>query len=104
MTRCINYCHNATRANALTEELESGNATATSQDAFVQPRFVTLQGDASNKTFITDLVDRAIAIFGRLDVVASNSGWTRITNFNDMKDNLDDDLWDRTYQYNVKAH
>ncbi|KAI5239928.1 cytochrome P450 [Aureobasidium subglaciale] len=100
---CINYRHNATRANALTEELESGNATATSRDAFVQPRFVTLQGDASNKTFIPDLVDRAIAIFGRLDVVASNSGWTRITNFNDMDDNLDDDLWDRTYQCNVKA-
>ena len=45
-----------------------------------------------------------ISTFGRLDVVASNSGWTRVTTFDDMDDNMDDDLWDRTYRCDVKAH
>jgi NAD(P)-dependent dehydrogenase (short-subunit alcohol dehydrogenase family) len=50
------------------------------------------------------MVNTVIATFGRLDVVASNSGWTRITTFDDIDDNMDDDLWDRTYRCNVKAH
>ena len=50
------------------------------------------------------MVQSTIATFGRLDVVASNSGWTRITNFNDLDDNSDEDLWSKTYRCNVTAH
>lgn len=96
--------HNAARTDALVEELCSSYATVEPQgDAIVQPRCIALQADASNKASIVDMIDRAIAILGRLDVVPSNSGWIRITDFN-MDDNLDEDLWDRTYPCNVKAH
>ncbi|CAO2647412.1 Nn.00g083340.m01.CDS01 [Neocucurbitaria sp. VM-36] len=102
---CINYCHNAARADALIEELNSkfGFAGAL-REPLNSTRFVALQADVSDRPSILGLVRDVIALFGRLDVVASNAGWTRVTDFNDIDDNMDDDLWDRTYQCNVKAH
>jgi len=97
--------NNAARATALIEEL---NATAIADRApgfpSDPPRFVAVQADASNRASIVQMIDRVIATFGRIDVVASNSGWTRIANFSDMDDNLDDDLWEKTYRCNVTAH
>ncbi|KAI4804951.1 NAD(P)-binding protein [Aureobasidium sp. EXF-8845] len=102
---CVNYMNNASRANALVEELNANyGCDARTGDTAGQPRFFALKADASNKAPINGMVETVIAIFGRLDVVASNSGWTRITSFSDIEDNMDDDLWDRTYRCNVKAH
>lgn len=100
--------NNAERAKALLEELSSthspteddGTADATSKS----PRFLALQADASKKSSIEEMIRQVISVFGRLDVVASNSGWTRITNFNDMDENADEDLWSKTYRCNVTAH
>lgn len=50
------------------------------------------------------MVRSTVATFGRLDVVASNAGWTRLTNFYDMDENADEDLWSKTYRCNVTAH
>ena len=41
---------------------------------------------------------------GRLDVVVSNAGWTRITNFMDFSEGMVDEDWDKCFLYNVKAH
>lgn len=49
-------------------------------------------------------MQQTVAKFGRLDVVVSNAGWTRITNFADLEEGMNDDDWDRCYLYNVKAH
>jgi NAD(P)-dependent dehydrogenase (short-subunit alcohol dehydrogenase family) len=96
---------NSTRAEALVEELNKAyTTTAVTDGASVPPRFVAIQADASERSSIAEMVNRVIAIFGRLDVVASNSGWTRITNFNDMDENSDEDLWIKTYRHNVTAH
>lgn len=41
---------------------------------------------------------------GRLDVVVSNAGWTRITNFMNMDEQVLEDDWDKCFLYNVKSH
>jgi len=97
--------NDASRANALVEELNATYGSETIIGKTVnQPRFFAVKADASDRASITEMVKTVIATFGRLDVVASNSGWTRITTFDDLDDNMDDDLWDRTYRCNVKAH
>jgi NAD(P)-dependent dehydrogenase (short-subunit alcohol dehydrogenase family) len=96
---------NSERAKALVEELNSAYAHFEMEgSSCVQPRFFALQADASDKTSIDGMVRSTIATFGRLDVVASNSGWTRITNFNDLDENSDEDLWSKTHRCNVTAH
>jgi NAD(P)-dependent dehydrogenase (short-subunit alcohol dehydrogenase family) len=50
------------------------------------------------------MVQEAVSKFGRLDVVVSNAGWTRITNFADLDEGMVDDDWDKCFLYNVKAH
>ncbi|TKA72704.1 hypothetical protein B0A49_04798 [Cryomyces minteri] len=41
---------------------------------------------------------------GRLDVVVSNAGWTRITNFANLDEGMVDEDWDKCFLYNVKSH
>jgi NAD(P)-dependent dehydrogenase (short-subunit alcohol dehydrogenase family) len=90
---------NAARAEALVQELNSAySLSAAVETSSTSPRFFALQADASDKATIAVMVKRVIEVFGRLDVVASNSGWTRLTNFND------EDLWSKTYRCNVTAH
>jgi NAD(P)-dependent dehydrogenase (short-subunit alcohol dehydrogenase family) len=96
---------NSARAQALVDELNSAythNGVAETLSA--PPRFFALQADASEKSSIEEMVRNTVATFGRLDVVASNSGWTRLTNFNDLEENSNEDLWSKTYRCNVTAH
>ncbi|OQD84170.1 hypothetical protein PENANT_c014G11376 [Penicillium antarcticum] len=41
---------------------------------------------------------------GRLDVVVSNGGWTRIRNLDDLDQNVDENDWDQCFNINVKSH
>lgn len=41
---------------------------------------------------------------GRLDVVISNAGWTKPSNFMNLDDNVVEEDWDRCFNVNVKAH
>ena len=41
---------------------------------------------------------------GRLDVVVSNAGWTRMVNFFDLEQNVDEEDWEKCFNFNVKAH
>jgi NAD(P)-dependent dehydrogenase (short-subunit alcohol dehydrogenase family) len=41
---------------------------------------------------------------GRLDIVISNAGWTRVTQFLDFSAGLVEEDWDRCFVYNVKTH
>jgi NAD(P)-dependent dehydrogenase (short-subunit alcohol dehydrogenase family) len=41
---------------------------------------------------------------GRLDVVISNAGWTRITNFLNFSEGTLESDWDTCFTYNVKSH
>ena len=57
-----------------------------------------------DRTSIQQLVQQTIAKFGRLDVVVSNAGWTRVTNFSNLDEGMVDEDWDRCFLYNVKSH
>ncbi|GAB1217016.1 hypothetical protein ATERTT37_006237 [Aspergillus terreus] len=59
--------------------------------------------DASRKDDCINAVRTTIAQLGGLDIVVSNAGWTKMTNFADL-DAMDDDDWDKCWTTNVKGH
>ena len=36
--------------------------------------------------------------------MVSNHGWTKIRNFQDLDDNVEEEDWDRCFNMNVKSH
>ena len=97
----INYANNAQRAQSLLAELDSIPSTHASP---TQPRFQALQADAGNKPEVQNLVKQTLFSMGRLDIVISNVGWTRLTNFTDFVEGTLDSDWDTCFLYNVKSH
>ncbi|CAK7205301.1 hypothetical protein SEUCBS139899_008070 [Sporothrix eucalyptigena] len=73
-------------------------------DASSGDRFVALQADVADRTSVQQLVQQTVDRMGRLDVVVSNAGWTRITDFMNLDDQVAEDDWDRCFNVNVKAH
>ena len=92
----INYSANQQRANALLHSL-FGEFPDT-------PTFAAMQADLGVRADITELVDDTIRTMGRLDVVVSNGGWTRFSNFADLEDGVEEADWDRCFNMNVKSH
>ncbi|KAK4946425.1 hypothetical protein LTR10_014624 [Elasticomyces elasticus] len=68
------------------------------------PRFHAIQADISQRSEIQRLVSETVSTMGRLDVVVSNAGWTRITNFFDIEQQVNEEDWDKCFNINVKAH
>jgi NAD(P)-dependent dehydrogenase (short-subunit alcohol dehydrogenase family) len=68
------------------------------------PRFHLVQADMGSKTSVQNLVKETLDIMGRLDVVVSNAGWTRVTTFTDIEQQVNDDDWDKCFVLNVKTH
>ncbi|KAK1080003.1 hypothetical protein LTR33_005917 [Friedmanniomyces endolithicus] len=101
----INYANNTARANTLLEELDgipnTKSSTTTEQQA---PRFTLLRADVGDRPSVQKLIADTLTTFGRLDVVISNAGWTRVTNFANLDEGMLDADWDRCFLYNVKAH
>lgn len=100
MQQVINYSANSERAQALVKELSSIPGSSSQ----FSPRFYLVQGDMSSKPAVQGLVKETIDIMGRLDVVVSNAGWTRMTTFTDIEQQVDDDDWDKCFTMNVKTH
>lgn len=92
----INYANNADRANNLLEELHRIPCTAASP---ATPRFEAIKADVGDRPAIQRLVEETTARFGRLDVVVSNAGWTRLTNFADLEEAMVDEDWDKCFRY-----
>lgn len=69
-----------------------------------ESRFLALQADVADRTNVQRLVQETVDRMGRLDVVVSNAGWTRVTDFMDLDDQVVEDDWDRCFNVNVKAH
>ena len=96
MAVVINYSANKQRANALVCSLF--------EEFPDTPRFAAVQADLGIRADITELVDETFRIMGRLDVVVSNGGWTRFSNFADLEDGVEEADWDRCFNMNVKSH
>ncbi|KAF2808044.1 oxidoreductase ucpA [Mytilinidion resinicola] len=97
----INYASNATRAESLLAELSQTPNTHPSPQL---PRFHAIRTDVSSKPAVHAMVAEAIAVMGRLDVVVSNAGWTRLTNFSDLDEGVVEEDWDLCFTMNVKTH
>ncbi|KAK4947526.1 hypothetical protein LTR10_013471 [Elasticomyces elasticus] len=108
----INYSSTPDRANVVLAELSSliqyhGGGDETSQGADgtnSPPRSHAIRADLSQRSEIQRLVSETVAVMGRLDVVVSNGGWTKIRKFSDLDDNVEEDDWDRCFNINVKSH
>jgi NAD(P)-dependent dehydrogenase (short-subunit alcohol dehydrogenase family) len=68
------------------------------------PRFHIIQADVSSKLSVQSLVSQTLDKMGRLDVVVSNAGWTRMTNFLNIDEGVNEDDWDKCFVMNVKTH
>lgn len=89
----MNYANNASRAKTLLDELHS--IPPTTSAPVHPPRFEALQADVGDRSSIQRLVVDTVGKFGRLDVVVSNAGWTRVTNFNNLDEGMVDEDWDK---------
>lgn len=97
----INYASNESRAKKLVDELSNVPLTHSSP---ANPRFHILQADVSSKPSVENLVKETLKTMGRLDVVVSNAGWTRMTNFLNIDEGVIDEDWDKCFVMNVKTH
>lgn len=107
MSVTINYHNNADRARALVQELQdtwaSRQATDTTQTP--PPVFHAIRADICKRAEIIRLVEETTAASGgRLDAVISNVGWTRMRDFSNLEDGVDEEDWDLCFGANVKAH
>ncbi|EPE04042.1 short-chain dehydrogenase [Ophiostoma piceae UAMH 11346] len=102
MSVVINYSQNASRAQALVHELQKSYKT-TSDGA--KPSYHAIQADLSKKEDVKRLAqEAATAAGGRLDVVVSNVGWTKVRDFMNLDDGMDEEDWDSCLGVNVKSH
>jgi NAD(P)-dependent dehydrogenase (short-subunit alcohol dehydrogenase family) len=99
----INYSANSERANTLVKEL-SDISLASGINDIDEKRFIAIKADVSSRSDVARLVKTTVTEMGRLDVVFSNAGWTRLTDFNDLDANVDGEDWDRCFNMNVKSH
>lgn len=68
------------------------------------PRFHVVQADTTSREDIEALVAETLKVMGRLDAVVSNCGWTRITEFSNLMEQVNEEDWDRCFAANVKSH
>ncbi|KAK1979365.1 short chain dehydrogenase [Colletotrichum cereale] len=90
----INYSNNVERAETLVEELKKSAGS----------EVLAIKADLGNRDDISRLVDETVEAMGRLDVVFSNGGWTRLRDIMNLDDNVVEDDWDRCFNMNVKSH
>lgn len=95
----INYANNADRATQLKKDLDA--MFGSRQDS---PRFAICRADLGKRAEVDRLVAETVGAMGRLDVVVSNGGWTRIRDFNNLDENVEEDDWDMCFNINVKSH
>lgn len=100
----INYYSSRERAVAVLEVLAQIAKQAGLASVDSEPRFLSIKADMSRRCDIERLISETIAKMGRLDIVISNAGWTRVTNFSVLDENAVEADWDRCFNINVKGH
>ncbi|GIZ46183.1 hypothetical protein CKM354_000932100 [Cercospora kikuchii] len=98
----INYANNGDRAENLIQELTTTISSNTSASGV--PRYQPFRADVGDRPSVQKLVQDTVTTFGRIDLVVSNAGWTKITNFLNLEEGMVDEDWDKCFVYNVKSH
>lgn len=97
----INYNSNQSKADTVLSDLSS---VQPSSEADAKPRFHAIRADCSQRSSLISLVEESVKVMGRLDLVVSNHGWTKIRDFANLDDNMEESDWDLCYNMNVKSH
>ncbi|KAI0194555.1 short chain dehydrogenase [Astrocystis sublimbata] len=102
----VNFSNNAERANKLLGELPSLSPLPKdeSEGSIAKPSFVLIEADLGSREDVRRLVQETVDRFGRLDVLFSNGGWTRVRGLESLEDNCFEDEWDQAFNMNVKSH
>lgn len=87
--QAINFANNGERAKTLIEQLSKIPSTTTASD---KPRFESFRADVGDRPAVQKLVQDTVSSFGRIDVVVSNAGWTRVTNFANLEEGMIDEV------------
>ncbi|KAH7035459.1 short chain dehydrogenase [Microdochium trichocladiopsis] len=103
----VNYFSRAEKAEAVIKEAEQIQPVFYDVGADQQagrPRFHAIKADCSQKSEMERLVRETVEVMGRIDIIVSNAGWTRFTNFMNLDEQVREEDWDRCYNVNVKCH
>ncbi|KAI1128420.1 short chain dehydrogenase [Nemania abortiva] len=95
----VNYSNNAERAEKLLAELPGLSPLPKDETSSI-----VIRADLGSREEINGLIKQTVEQFGRLDVLFSNGGWTRVRGLDSIDDNCHEDEWDRAFNMNVKSH
>ena len=87
----VNYSKSKDRAQEVVDRIEATEGQA-----------AAIQADASRDSQARQLIEKAVARFGRLDILINNAGWTRFIPHNEL-DKLSEDVLENTWAVIVKA-
>lgn len=90
----INYNSNHERASRLLAEISVEGG----------PVHKVIKADLASRNEVERLITEAFIMYGRLDAVFSNCGWTAFRDTSRLSDNVFDEDWDRAFIMNVKSH
>jgi len=88
----VNYVSSKEQSDTLVEKLKSEHNV----------KAYSVQGDMGSEEDCLRVVKEAISHLGGLDILISNAGYTRFSNFTDIHASTTED-WDKCYAVNVKA-
>jgi NAD(P)-dependent dehydrogenase (short-subunit alcohol dehydrogenase family) len=101
----VNYSSNSERAEKLLGELSGLSSLPKDGDGDSKSKnFILIKADLGSRSDIIRLVQETVDHFGRIDVIFSNGGWTRVRGLASIDDNIYEDEWDRAFNMNVKSH
>ncbi|KAJ1331639.1 ketoreductase RED2 [Microdochium nivale] len=102
----VNYFSRPEKAEAVIKEAEQIRPVFYDLDDENNnaPRFHAIRADCSQKSEMERLVRETVETMGRIDIIVSNAGWTRFTNFMNLDEQVLEDDWDMCYRVNVKSH
>ena len=87
----VNYSRSRDAAEEVVTRIRSGGGTA-----------VSIAADVSKQSEATALMEAADREFGRIDYLINNAGWsTRVPH--QKMDDLTDEIWDRTFNTNLRG-
>jgi len=99
----VNYFSRPEKAEAIIKEAGEIQPVFYATDT-VQPRFHAIKADCSKKSEMERLVAETVSVMGRIDIIVSNAGWTRFTDFMNLDEQVREEDWDMCYTVNVKSH